>query len=242
MTDHKNRDDLSRFLVHLSRKYEGDSARKNLISILKSRRIEARNSHCLFQPKIQNIGFSSKLKKQFNTVCFTETPLNQLRHLVREIPGRQIQLRPYGLVFWKQDLLKNGANPAVYINAQTGSLRGFLLHEFNRHFENLTQYRSFRKKYGAEADSIIHYYSLVNIISRRIDFSWEREWRFKGHLDFHFNQLVAIILPDPDKHRSKFLHDLSSTRRRTIEKIPLISPEWSYEQLVEELTHRLWGN
>lgn len=106
MEDHRNRDDFSRFLVHLTRDYEGNSARSNLREILRAKRIEARNPHCLFQPKIERIGFSDVLKRQFNTVCFTEAPLNQLRFLTREVVGRRIQLKPYGLVFWKNDRVR----------------------------------------------------------------------------------------------------------------------------------------
>jgi len=40
-----NRDDLSRFLVHLTRDFEGELARHNLVQILKEKTIEARNAH-----------------------------------------------------------------------------------------------------------------------------------------------------------------------------------------------------
>jgi len=240
MDEHRNRDDFSRFLVHLTRDYGGESARMNLCSILRQKRIEARNAHCLFHGKIKSIGFSDVLKRQFNTVCLTEAPLNQLRFLTREIVGRQIELQPYGLVFWKHDLLEMGANPAVYINSQADGLREFLLGEFDRHFQNQKLYRSFRKKYGNEADSIIRYYSLVNIISRRVDFTWEREWRHKGHLKFDIEHLVAIVVPDPDKFRRTGKKCIGPVRWQDVERTPLISPEWNYEQLVEELAYRLW--
>ncbi len=240
MDDHRNRDDLSRYLVHLTRDYKGASAQSNLVSMLRSRKIKARNAHCLFQPRIENIGFSGVLKRQFNTVCFTEAPLHQLRYLAQEIAGRKIQLKPFGLVFWKHYLLDLGANPAVYINTRAKGLREFLLSEFATHFEDSRQYKDFKKSYGSEADSIIRYYSLVNIISERIDFSWEREWRLKGHLNFDFDQLVAIIVPDPGRFRRRTLKQFGLKLRKEIRRIPAISPDWNYEQLVEELRMRLW--
>ncbi|MGD1858020.1 MAG: hypothetical protein ACFB2W_27605 [Leptolyngbyaceae cyanobacterium] len=240
MKDHKNRDDFSRFLVHLCRDYNSSTALENLRSILRMKKIEARNPHCLFHKKIKDIGFSKVLQKRFNTVCLTEVPLNQIQYLTNEIRGRQIKLKPYGLVFWKQDLLDCGANPAVYVNSQANGLREFLLHEFDRHFENQKQYRTFRKEYDDEADSIIEYYSLINIISKNVDFSWEREWRHSGDLKFELNELVAIIADNPQRFLRNQKRHFSPARWKQILKLPIISPEWNYEQLVEDLTIRLW--
>jgi len=79
--------------------------------------------------------FSKILKKRFNTVCFTEIPLHQINRIVTDIPGRKIKLKPYGLVFWRDQLLERGANPAIYINAHSTQLRDYLIDQFNRHFE-----------------------------------------------------------------------------------------------------------
>jgi hypothetical protein len=240
MSDHRNRDDFSRFLVHLTRDYEGSSAQENLISILRKRRVEARNAHCLFAPKIKDIGFSKVLKRQFNTVCLTEIPLNQLRFLAQEIPKRKIELKPFGIVFWKTHLLDEGANPAIYVNSKAAGLRELLLKQFDHHFEEMRLYRDFKKVYGEDADAIIRYYALINIISERVDFSWEREWRLKGDLSFNFDRLVAIIAHDPKAFRRKINKKFGRKLQREIKSVPVISPEWNYEQLVEEMTFRIW--
>ena len=240
MTDHRTRDDLSRFLVHLTREYQGASAENNLIAMLRHKRIEARNAHCLFSPKIATIGFSNVLKKQFNTVCFTEAPLNQLRHLTQDIPRRKIQLCPYGLIFWKANLLEAGANPAVYINSKASGLRELLLRQFDEHFKELRQYKQFKAQFTDDADAIIGYYSLINIISDRVDFSWEREWRLKGEFKFGFDTLVGIVAPDPKAFRKTLDREFGLKLREELARIPLVSPEWNYEQLVEEMTFRIW--
>jgi len=105
---HRNREDLSRFLVHLTRDYGGTPARSNLINILKVKKIYARNAHCLVMHKIKKMGFSNLLKSKFNTVCFTETPLTQIKQITREIEGRKVHLNPmvwyFGrIIFLKQD-------------------------------------------------------------------------------------------------------------------------------------------
>ena len=240
MADHRVRDDLSRFLVHLTRDYDGSTAEENLLAILRRKRIEARNAHCLFAPKISKIGFSDVLKKQFNTVCFTETPLNQLRHLVQEIPGRNIRLRPYGLVFWKANLLEAGANPALYINSKAHGLRELLLKQFDEHFKQLRQHRLFKSQFGDDADAIIRYHALINIMSDRVDFSWEREWRVKGDISIMFDRLVAIIVPNPERFRKIMDQLFGSKLRDELLRIPVVCPEWNYEQLVEEMTFRIW--
>jgi hypothetical protein len=240
MSDHRNRDDFSRFLVHLTRDYDGSTAQDNLVSILRQRRVAARNAHCLFEPKIKDIGFSNVLKKQFNTVCLTEVPLNQLRFLTQKIPKRKIELKPFGLVFWKTHLLEEGANPAIYINSRAAGLRELLLSQFDQHFEEVRLYRHFKKAYEEDADAIIRYYALINVINEYVDFTWEREWRFKGDLVFDFNRLVAIIAPDPQAFRQRIEGEFGRKLQREIEDIPIISPEWNYEQLVEEMTFRIW--
>ena len=73
-----------------------------------------------------------------------------------------------------------------------------------------------------------------------MDFSWEREWRHTGDFRFEFNQLVAIIAPNPSRFRSGYKKHFSLKHWKQIERIPVISPEWNYAQLVEDLTHRLW--
>ncbi|MFG6105302.1 hypothetical protein U2F10_23810 [Leptothoe sp. EHU-05/26/07-4] len=242
--EHRVRDDFSPFLIHLTRDYEkGKDARSNLHSILKAKCIKARNPHCLFGPKIKKTEFPRGLRTKFNTVCLTETPLNQLKFLTRDIKGRNINLQPYGVVFWKDHLLARGANPALYINSQAGKVRDFLLSEFDRHFDNQKSYRSFCKGYGREAaDSIIRYYSLVNLMSDTIDFSWEREWRYQGNLKFEMNELFAVIVPNVAIFRRRGKRVFDDSLWKEIERTPIISLEWSYEELLAELACHLWNN
>ena len=104
MRNPNSREDLSKFLVHLTRDYEGELATNNLLSILREKVIHARNAHCLFKYDFSRLCFSKVLSEEFQTVCFTEAPLAQIRSLVGEIPDRQIALKPYGLVFHKDTL------------------------------------------------------------------------------------------------------------------------------------------
>jgi len=235
------RDDLSRFLVHLTRDYEESTARANLFGMLKDKQIEARNAHCLFKHEITNLGFSAVLTKAFHTVCLTETPLPQIHRLTGAIPGRRIELQAYGLVFNKDHLIERGASPAIYLNAKGTKLRTYLLERFRKDFTGITRYQTLRQQQAAHFESIIQYYALINIIADNYDFMWEREWRHSGPLTFKYRDLVAIIAPQPDGFRAYCAKRLSTSAMRFVNMIPIIAPTWSYEDIVETMSVTIWN-
>ena len=242
MKNPKRREDISKFLVHLTRCYEGSDPAENLVSILRSRRMEARNAHCLFKHEPARLGFSPVLTSEFKTTCFTEAPLGQIRRLVGQIPGRQIALEPYGLVFPKDTLLEKGANPAIYLNAKGTKLREYLLARFRSDFESITTLKRFKQEQQDYYRSIIQYYSLMNIISDTHDFMWEREWRYNGHLSFRYMDLTAIIAADPDDFEARCKGSLSNEKFKYIQMVPIISPYWHYEDIVESMSIKVWNN
>ncbi len=235
-----SRDDLSRFLVHLTRDYDGTLARNNLISILKDKTIEARNSHCLVMHKLKQLGFSKLLKEKFRTTCFTETPLTQLNQLTQDTEDRNIKLQPYGIVFWKEELFDEGASPAIYINAKGTSISQFLLNEFDSIFKNTRTFKGLREQEKVHYTSIIHYYSLINVVKDKHDFLWEREWRHHGNFNFEYNEIVAIIAKNPSGFEKLCERKLPKKQYEFIKKTPIINPEWTYEELLENLTIQIW--
>jgi hypothetical protein len=241
MVEHPNREDLSRFLVHLTRDYNGKDAVSNLVGILKDKTIYARNAHCLVMHKINQMGFSNLLKNKFNTVCFTETPLTQIRQIAREITGRKIQLKPYGLVFWKDQLFDNGSSPAIYINAKGTSISKFLLDEFGSIFEDVTTLKKLKKVEVNHYDNIVHYYSLINVVRDHNDFLWEREWRHHGDFNFQYRDVVAIIANNPGGFEKRCEGKLSKAQYAYLKKIPIINPNWTYEELIERFAISIWN-
>jgi hypothetical protein len=236
------REDVSKFLVHLTREYDAEAAEDNLVSILRSRKINARNAHCLFKHEISRLHFSSVLAREFNTVCFTEAPLTQIQRLVGKIPGRQIALRPFGLVFRKDTLLVSGANPAIYLNAKGTKLREYLLARFREDFDNIRSLSRLKQEQQEYYRSIVQYYSLVNIVRDNHDFMWEREWRHKGSFPFRYIDVIAIIARDPEEFEAKCQGELNPEKYRYIQMIPIISPYWSYEDIVETMSTKVWNN
>jgi len=144
------------------------------------------------------------------------------------------------LVFWKKDMIFSDASPAIYINAMGTHLRKYLLAQFDEHFQNTTKYKTFRRKHTNAADVIIQYYSFINIISEDYDFSWEREWRYHGDLKFEFEDVVAIICSDPPKFRETLYQNFKGNQLLSISKIPLLNPDWNYEEFIEAMSHQIW--
>ena len=239
MDDPKDRKDFSRYLVHLTRKTKNIEAEDNLINILKIKKIEARNFHCLFGPKLKRMKLTERLIKSFKTVCFTETPLDQISKLTLENFPRKIKLKPYGVVFWRDELIESGANPAIYVNAEGTNLNKYLINEFDRHFKGVKALYRLKKNQEFYND-IIHYYSLINLMSSNYDYSWEREWRFIGDFKFLYRDIVAIVALIPNAFIRKCRRELSKSKMNYIERIPVISPNWGYEQVVEEMSKKLW--
>lgn len=239
MSDPRFRSDISKFLVHLTRNTRGVNAEDNLVNILKSKKIEARNHHCLFSPKIKKMDITDRLRNSFKTVCFTETPLNQIYKLAAEDFPRRIKLKPHGLVFWRDEMLKSGANPAIYLNADGTSLREYLISEFDRHFEDVRAMLNLKENEDYHKE-IVHYYSLVNLISGRHDFSWEREWRHSGDFKFRYSDVVAIVTENPNEFIEKCEDKLSKAQINYVKRIPIISADWSYEDVVEEMAMKIW--
>lgn len=241
MDDPRTRDDLSKFVVHLTRRYNGQSARANLLSILDDKVINARNAHCLFHPDIARLEFTPVLQRRFETVCFTETPLTQIGRLTAKIPGRRIQLEPYGLVFYKKALLERDGNPAIYINGNT-HLRDYLLKQFRDHFQGIKSLRRFKEQQRVYHKSIIQYYSLVNVIRPNHDFTWEREWRFNGDFKFKYIDVVAIFARQPNLFQRLRQKQFSGRKLRHLERLPIISADWTYEDIVETMSAQIWND
>lgn len=239
MSDPRKRSDISRFLVHLTRKTKGVGAEDNLLNMLKTKKIEARNHHCLFSPKINKMTLTPKLKSSFKTVCFTETPLDQIDKLAAEDFPRKIRLQSYGLAFWRDNMIESGANPAIYLNDVRTSLRDYLLSEFERQFKGVKALRRLRQKEEYYRE-IVHYYSLVNIMRENHDFSWEREWRHSGSFKFKYSDVVAVVAKDPEHFLKRCESELPSSKVKFIRRLPIISASWKYEDVVEEMAIKIW--
>ena len=230
----KGRDDISQFVVHLTRDDRehftkgGQIALKNFAKILLEKRIGAFRAHCHFNPQLTKL--DEAIQAKFHVACFTETPLNMLHLLVQDIPGRSIRLEPYGVCFKKRFLVEKGAQQAVYINSYGGNswLKKAAMKLFRRCTEG-----------GILEEPEWRLLPFLNSMSEKYDFSWEREWRVLGDFEFKHSDIVCVVIPNDADAKLKEYFAKSG--------IAAICPGWSYEEIVAELasqqraTRRLGG-
>ncbi|WP_157835306.1 hypothetical protein [Ectopseudomonas composti] len=211
---------MSQFVVHLTRNdtkdfSNGATAKENLISILKSRKIFAVRPHCIFNTEIKALGKTAVAKCR--AACFTETPLSEIGKLARKIEGRAIELESYGLVFRKEDLIKAGGQPAIYINSYD---RNNWLRESIREL--------FESAKANESSKLWRLIPYLNAMHEKYDFSWEREWRMHTDFKFKLTDIVCIILPENGENEIK--------DKAAKAGIAVISPSWTYEHIVYQLS------
>lgn len=163
-TQHADASDLSRWLVHLTRSED------DLISILKSGRIEARTPYGAGS-------LYSTVQNRHRSVCLTEIPLPEL--------SRMTTKRPWGIVFDKERLrAKFNAQPVWYVSEpspQWDALKA-AMQEARSNIDSpiwkltpfIDQVRSIQSKYPN-------------------DWRWEREWRVRGNLEFDVADVAMIV-------------------------------------------------
>ena len=209
------RNDLSSYLVHLTRAYGELTSADNLRRILKRGRLLARNPHCLFSSKIDSL--SPDHSDLFNTVCFSEIPLSDLNYLTHKMEGRSCNLSQYGLVFHKTVVRDAGGNPVFYVDTRStdGSKRCDALWDC---FRAAT-------KSGKTSHPFYSFLPFVNKVGRNYDFSWEREWRVVGDFDFKLSQVFLALAPE--------------SKLRIFEErfpeIPWVSPRWGRDRMLSKL-------
>jgi hypothetical protein len=182
------RGDISPFLVHLTRDHEEMEAKEVLKEILDKRKLVAGRD------SISDVRFGGNLEDEqkyiyFSAICFTETPLSEA-HCLLEIKGRNVDLKPYGLVFSKDKLKNKGVSPVIYINNWLGDQDGVVRALF-----------SLIETHPEDAKFLI---PLVTVFGEKlytngaVDFTWEREWRLpssRGDLQIENDDVFVGLCP-----------------------------------------------
>jgi hypothetical protein len=228
------REDISPFVVHLTREKGTENAKDVLLKIIKEKRLicsDKEVSSARYGIKTFDMDSSEK-KRYFSAICLTETPLNEI-HCLLEIYGRQVELQPYGLVFMKKCLMNNhNISPVLYLNNIHGKASSVV--------EALCSLIESRPN---DAEKLL---PLIEIFGRKItppggspqegniDFRWEREWRLPScygsltfeeddvfiglcphkEIQFFENQLLDIDFVDPRRNMKWYAKKLVDARNR----------------------------
>jgi hypothetical protein len=139
--------------------------------------------------------------------------------LTRHIPGRKVRLSSYGLIFHREFILEKGAQPAIYINSYNGNS------SLGEAVDVLCEIARSKKFKNGKVWRFLPY---LNAMHERYDFTWEREWRVCGDVEYRPSDVMAVILPKGGK---------TEWRQRFAKSgVPVISPGLSYEEIVGELS------
>jgi hypothetical protein len=136
-------------------------------------------------------------------------------------------------------MIQRGACPAIYLNAKGTELKRYLLSRFRKDFADVNSLEKLKKTEKKYCRSIILYYSLINIIAENYDFAWEREWRYRGDVDFRYRDVVAIVAEDPGSFEARCKRSMKPERFKYIERIPIISAKYSYEEVVQAMAAKI---
>lgn len=237
------RSDLSTFLVHLTRDHEdGTTAQQAFKRILQNKPfcLEAKSPVGLFCRHAHDpANFideerRSTFEELLKVVCFTETPLDQIKHFI-EVPLEneqfQIKYSEYGFVFSREFIQRNGGNPCHYIcTAENDSMKSIYIELF----EDLKKKEQWTCKNldRLPKSAIFRIFPFVNIFGRGgkqkklIDFYWEREWRIPKK-EFTFNAEDVILALCPESEIDDY--------RKQYPTIKFVSPKWSLQRIIQSL-------
>ena len=186
------REDISPFLVHLTKSIEGGkSAKEVLVQIIKQKKLIA-SENPIGEVKWL-IKDADKEKQYCRAISFTETPLNAI-HCLIDIKRRKFELESYGLVFMKKRLSERGASPVLYLNNEKNDKEEVV--------QALLKLIDDAPKVAKQILPLISTFGKGLVADYDIDFHWEREWRYpsvKGDFRFKKKDVFVGLCPDNEK-------------------------------------------
>jgi hypothetical protein len=194
---------MSDFVVHFAKEYENRSGYDNMLSILHSRRIEARNPFGIAKDKAPDIDTQK-------VACFSEVPLQRLSRLAKARSD-------YGIVFRKDIVIHRKANPILYAykdHAVLSALKELMKaakHDVANPIWTITPFVDAPGDYGKS----------------KYFFEWEREWRKVGDYKFTTDEVEFLIIPE-DLHKAArgFFESAKAENLGPCYDCPFIDPYW----------------
>ncbi len=214
----RKRSDLSFFLVHLTKNDEKMPAIDHLRGIL----TPESDGHCRlkatlhgFFTMVNSISNNPSRAKWLRAVCFTEAPLDEVKHFAYQTEDGERKYSPFGVVFPQEFIRRCGGNPCFYVNTLgTENLKsGILTLAEDPHIDE-SGYRHllvFFNIFGPAAGGRTH------------DFYWEREWRVPGDMRFRHEDVFVGLCPEGHL----------AVLDREFPRVLFIDPAWSHDEILE---------
>ena len=226
------RSDLSTFVVHFTRNSDAGSARVNLRSVIRARRIEARTPFGWARDHAESTG--GHVRQSQLCVCFSEAPLEHLYSLVADIANRSVKLCPYGLAVTKMVARRNGANPVWYVDMTPG--RDW---EQARSLDDLRAQAIAGDFTSDPSTSLFPYFEPMGTWGgRQREFWWEREWRKVGNYRLEEHEIAFWLCPEDEIDDFEAfiatewdLGDLAPNARLRFGQ-RFVDPRWSVEGII----------
>jgi hypothetical protein len=182
--NHGPREDLSPYLIHFTKEFNGNTAFENLISILREKKIRGTGPQNMYSARMRKEQIDASIQDKFRVACFSEVPLELSHHLVNNPLHGHRKFSEYGLVFKKDTIKKHQGNPVLYVNDENKDLKKFLNGEYEHFILN-----------EQNTDSYRYLGAISNIVKPRVDYQFEREWRVVGDFSFNLDDIEYIIAP-----------------------------------------------
>lgn len=170
---------MSQYVVHFTKDYGGQTAYQNILSILRSQRIEGRAAFGIGRQRAPDPGTQL-------AVCFSEVPLHLLKRLSTKYSN-------YGLVFRKDLLIANRGNPILY---------AYQTHPIVKAVRQLMA--ASRDDPSAPIWALTAFIDAPGRYRHRdYLFESEREWRVLRDFVFFDDDVSALIIPERFHEKAK---------------------------------------
>jgi hypothetical protein len=222
------RDDLSPFLVQLTRDYRDKTATENLTSIIKEKIIRFGDpiSAARFCYDWDKMSYEI-MRKFFTAVSFTETPLGEI-HSYLEIDKIGIEFQPYGLVFLKTKCVDKGVSPVLYFNNVRGD-KDRVMHALCSLVESDASSAAQILPYVSFFGKFLKPSGMSHFDQRAMDYTWEREWRYTS------DEREGFVFTGDDVFIGICPHDKIRDFERQFAPLQFIDPRRNLKRYAEKL-------
>jgi len=208
--------DMSNFVVHFTKNYDNNDAYYNMLGILGSGVIKARNPFGLGREKAPDLTSQ-------HVVCFSEIPLHQLSRLSKK-------RSPYGIVFKKPFVIHRHGNPILYaykdqpLTNAVKKLMALAADDPDHPIWTITPFVDAPGTYGNST-----YF-----------FEWEREWRKVGNFEFPTDEVEFLIIPEHLHFAAKvFFDDARKENLGPAYDCPFIDANWDMKKIEPLIASKL---